>query len=286
MRNAFDVEVIPSLTPAGAGALADASFEIFRRAAIPLVVLSAATNVPLFGAIAALVIFVRDRGWSWGTFSYFAVLALLSIALALAAWLRAIGTGAMAHAAARAGAGLEAGAASSLGAALRVGAALPLVCAVRFGAAAIGLLACAAPGLSVLAAMAFAPHGVVLEGKGVSGAVLRSMKLATSGAVGLVGAGALTLAIYLIGSLQLLLAVRLVELLVTLAIPSVSGGWLSRPEAPWLLFAGAKVLADPLVSSAAAAVWMDARIRADGLDLELRAQRVAGENPSLVPGGA
>ena len=74
---AFEVDVAPSLTPIGAGALADASFELFRRGAFSLLVLSAATNVPLFASIAALVLFVRDRGWAWGTVSYFVVLALL-----------------------------------------------------------------------------------------------------------------------------------------------------------------------------------------------------------------
>ena len=283
---AFEVEVVPALTPVSPSALADATFELFRRGAFSLLVLSAATNVPLFASIAALVLFVRDRGWSWGTFSYFAVLTLLGFAAALSTWLRAIGTGAMAYAAARAGAGRPAGPAASLGAALKVGAALPLVCAIRLGSIAIGLGACALPGISVLAGLAMAPHAVVLEGHGVSGALARSLRLATAGATGLAAAGALNLAIYLIGTIQLVLALRLAEGLVTLAIPSLPGGWLQRPEMPYLLLGTAKVLADPFVSSATAAVWMDARIRADGLDLELRAQSVAGENPSLVPEAA
>src|SRR5205085_2932312 len=133
----------------------------------------------------------------------------------------------------------EAGVASSLAAALKVGAALPLVCAVRVASVSIGLLACFVPGVSVLAAMAFAPHGVVLEKKGVSGAVLRGLKLSAAGATGLAAAGALTIAIYVIGTLQLLLAARLGEALVTIALPSFPGGWLTRPEAPWLLLAAA-----------------------------------------------
>lgn len=280
---AFEVDVIPALTPVGAGALADAAFELLRRGAFSLLVLSTATNVPLFASIAALVLFIRDRGWSWGTFGYFAVLTLLGIATALSAWFRAIGTGAMAYAAARAGAGRPAGPAASLGAALRVGAALPLVCAIRLGSIAIGFGACALPGLTVIAALAMAPHAVVLERQGVAGAMARSLRLSASGATGLAAAGALTISIYVIGSMQLLLALRLAEGLVTLAIPSLPGGWLTRPETPWLLLGAAKVLADPFVSAATAAVWMDARIRADGLDLELRAQSVAGETPSLVP---
>lgn len=283
--SAFEVDVVPSLTPVGAGALTDASFELFRRGAFPLLVLSAGTNVPLFASIAALVLFIRDRGWSWGTVSYFAVLALLGIAAALAAWLRAIGTGAMAHAAARAGTDRPSGPAESLGAALRVGAALPLICGIRLGSIAIGVAACGLPGVAVLAGLALTPHAVVLERKGVAGAIARGLRLSTVGVMGLAAAGALTVAIYLVGTLQLVLAVRLTETLVTLALPSVSGGWLSRPEAPWLLLCAAKVLADPLVSAATAAVWMDARIRADGLDLELRAQSISGASPALVPEG-
>lgn len=282
---AYEVDVIPALTPVNAGALADAAFEVFRRGAFPLLVLSTATNVPLFASIAALVLFVRDRGWSWGTFSYFAVLAVLGFAAAFSAWLRAIGTGAMAHAAARAGTDRPSGAAESLGAALRAGAALPLVCAIRLAVVTFGLIACVLPGVSALAALALAPHAAVLEGKGVGAAIARGLKLSMSGATGLTAAGALTAAIYLIGTMQLALAVRLVEVVVGLALPSVPGGWLTRPEAPWLLLGAAKVLADPLVSSATAAVWMDARIRADGLDLELRAQSIAGVSPSLVPEG-
>ena len=285
MRNgrAFEVDVEPSLTPSSAATLADGAFEVFRKAATPLIVLSGATNLPLFAAAAGLVLFIRERGWAWGSVGYFVVLALLSIAVALAAWLRAVGTGAMAHAAARASAGQSAGVASSLGAALRAGAVLPLVCAVRLVAVSIGLAACFLPGLSVLGGLALAPHAAVLEGRGFGGSIGRALRLATTGITGLSAAGAVTAAVYLVGTLQLLLAVRLAEALTTLVLPTLPGAWLARPETPWLLLAAAKTLADPFVSAASATVFTDARIRADGLDLELRTQAVAGETPALLP---
>lgn len=287
-RGAYEVEVTPSLTPAGAGTIADGAFELFRRSAPALLLLSAATNVPLFAAVAGLVLFVRERGWAWGTLGYFAALAALSIAVAAAAWLRALGTGAMAHACAAGAEERHVGPAAALGAALRAGTALPLACAVRITGVAVGAAACVLPGISVAGAMAFLPHAVVLEHRGVTGALGRSLTLSTNGVVGLAAVAALAACIYAIGAAQLLLAVRLLESLVTLALPSVKAGWTARPEMPWMLLAATKVIADPIVSAGVCAAWIDARIRADGTDLDLRIEAVTGRTPALAstPGAA
>ena len=284
-RGAYEVEVVPSLTPAGAGTIADGAFELFRKQAVTLVLLSAATNVPLFAAIAGLVIFVRERGWAWGSFGYFATLGALSLAVAATAWLRAVGTGAMAHACASGAEDRAVGPAAALGAALRTGAALPLACAVRFAGVATGVAACLLPGLSVAGALAFLPHGVVLERRGVTDSMARSMSLATNGIVGLAGVATLALCVYAIGIAQIALAVRLAETVASLALPSGGGGWLARPEMPWLVLAVAKVLADPIVSAAVCGAWIDARIRADGTSLDLRIEAVSGARPALVSRG-
>lgn len=284
-RGELEIEVVPSLTPSGAGTIADGAFELFRRSAPVLLLLSAATNVPLFASVAVLVIFIRDRGWAWGTFGYFATLAALSIAIAAAAWLRAIGTGAMAHACAAGAESRSVGTAEALGAALRAGASLPLACAVRLGGVAIGLMACVLPGLSVAGALAFLPHGVALEGRGVTASLRRSMVLATNGIVGLTAVAVLGLCVYVVGAAQLILSVNLVESLVSIALPSVKGGWGTRPETPWLLLAATKIIADPLVSAGVCAAWIDARIRADGTDLDLRIDAIAGRTPALASGG-
>ena len=283
---AFEVDVSPSLTPVSAGTIADAAFELFRKAGPSLLVLSAGTNLPLFAGIAGLVLFIRERGWTWGSPEYFVPLAAIAVAIAIAAWLRALGTGAMAHACAAAAEGRPAGPASALRAALGVGAALPLACALRLAGAAIGLAACLLPGVTIVAGLAFVPHAILFERRGVAGAAMRSLSLAGSGAMGLIAVGFLAVSIYLVGFLQLILAARLAEALVALALPSLGGGWLSRPEAPWAILAATKILADPLVSAGACAAWMDSRIRSDGTDLDLRVQHVAGEIPSLASEGA
>lgn len=278
------VEVTPVFRPGSPAALADAAFEVWRRAFSTLAAVSVLTNLPLFGALAALLLYVRDRGPSWGEPSYFVVLGLLSTVVALAAWWKAVGTAAGAHAATVSLAGRHASAVDSFGAALSVGAAAPLASAVRLAAVVGGLLFCVLPGPLAWFALALTPQAVVLERLPVSQALVRAVRIAPAAVPGVLTATVLALAGYALAFAQVYLVIRLGEMLVSLVVPTGSGSVLVRPEMPWLALALAKTAVDPLVAAAGAVAWVDGRIRLEGLDLELRSQRLAGEALTIDPG--
>lgn len=279
-----EVRVVPSFRPSGPGQLADSAFEVWRAGVVPLTTISIIANVPLFVAIAGTYLWVRDRGWSWGSVGFFAPLAALCVLAAVGAWLRAVGTGAMAHASVVVLSGRAPSAARSLATAFSLGAAISLTAALRVLLVIGGFLLCGVPGAVALFAFALAPHAVVLERLSASDALVRSAKLAPRALGGIFVAVALALAGLLLGFAQILLFARLGETLAGLVLPLAETSLLSRPETVWLAIAIAKILVDPLVSAASAAAWVDARIRADGLDLELRSQRLAGEVLSIDPG--
>lgn len=278
-----DVSVTPNFRPASPAGIADGAFEVFRRAPVSFLVLSALANLPLFGAIAGLVLWVRTHGASWGSFSYFAVLALLSLAVAIAAWIRAVGTGALGHAAMRALAGGTPSTAASLGAAMRRGATLGVVCAVRLAAVLLGFAFCLLPGFLALGALALAPMLTVAEDLSVSQSITRSIHLSARAARGTFAATLLMIGLVLVGFVELLLGAQLALVLLGAVAPGVPTTFLEHPAVAWILLAVAKVIADPPVAAASAAALVDARIRAEGLDLELRSQLLAGEPLSIVP---
>lgn len=279
-----EIRVAPSFRPSGPGRLADAAFEVWRAGVVPLTAISILANVPLFVAIAGTYLWVRDRGWSWGTPGFFVPLAALCALAAFATWLRAIGTGAMAHASVVVLSGRTPSAARSLSTALSLGAAVGLACALRVVLVLGGLALCGVPGAVALFAFALAPHAVILERLPASEALLRSTRLSPRALGGIFVAVALGVAGLALGFAQILLFLRLGQTLAGLAFPLAETSLLARPETMWVALALAKILVDPLVSAASAAAWVDARIRADGLDLELRSQRLAGEVLSIDPG--
>lgn len=282
--NETAVEVTPVFRPGSPAALADAAFEVWRRGFATLAAVSVLTNLPLLGAVALLLLYVRDQGTSWGQAWYFAVLGLLSAVVAIAAWWKAVGTAAGAHAATVSLSGRPASAVESFGAALSVGAAAPLASAVRLIAVVAGSLFCVFPGPVAWFALALTPHAVVLERLPVSQAVVRAVRLAPSALPGVLTATVLALAGYVLAFAQVYLVIRLGEMLVSLVVPTGSGSVLVRPEMPWLALALAKTAVDPLIAAAGAVAWVDGRIRLEGLDLELRSQRLAGEALTIDPG--
>lgn len=279
-----EIRVAPSFRPSGPGQIADSAFEVWRAALVPLTAISIIANVPLFVAIAGTYLWVRDRGWSWGSPGFFVPLAALCLLVAFGAWLRAIGTGAMAHASVIVLSGRTPSTARSLSTAFSLGAAIGLTAALRVTFILGGVLFCGVPGAVALFAFALAPHAVVLERLPASEALVRSARLSMKALGGIFTAVALALAGLLLGFGQILLFARLGETLAGLVIPLAETSLLSRPETMWVALALAKILVDPLVSAASAAAWVDGRIRADGLDLELRSQRIAGEVLSIDPG--
>lgn len=277
------VEVKPWFRPAGPAGVADAAFETCRRAPSAFLALSLLVNVPLFASVAGLHVFVRERGVTWGSFSYFAILAVLSIAVAAAMWLRAVGTGALAHASVSAISRGEASAARSMRAALTAGASLGAISAFRLAAILAGAVACGLPAAIVYGAFALAPHVAVLEGLSVSQSFVRSARLAPRAAAGIFASTLLAVLVLVIGFVEILLFAQLAVVLAGAVAPSVPTGWLARPETAWVALAITKIIADPLVSAASTLAWIDARIRGEGLDLELRSQLVAGERLSIEP---
>jgi len=276
------VEVKPSFRPASPAAIADSAFELFRRAPLALLLLSALGNLPLIGALAGLLAFVRIKGFSWGDPSYFVVLGLISIAVGLCGWLRAIVTGALLHASVRAVANEKVSAAGSLWVALRFGASLGVVCALRLMTVVVGLACCGIPGVAAYGALALAPAAVVVEELSVSDALLRSIKLGPRAARGLFASALLGMITPVVAFLELLMFAQLAVMLLGLLVPGFPKDWLARPEAAWVALALAKTFTDPFVSAATALAWLDGRIRAEGLDLELRSQLLAGEKLGLT----
>src|SRR5436190_20044708 len=76
------VMVRPLLKPGSPAALADAGFEALRAGAGAMLPISALANLPLAAAIAALVLWIREEGSTWGSPLYFAGLALIAVFLA------------------------------------------------------------------------------------------------------------------------------------------------------------------------------------------------------------
>lgn len=274
------IEIRPSFRPSGPAEIADGAFEIVRRSFGAMLAVSVLVNVPLFATAAGLAWWVREQGLLWGSPRYFAGLTLLSFAAGAATWLRAIGTGALAHAALVTISGREARPAASLAAAFRTGAAVPAALAIRAAMFGMGLVACVLPSLVVAGAFAFVTHAIVLERRGVSAALLRSVRVAPHAGGGLFAATALATLGWGIAALQVLLFVRLGASLSQAALPLPEIA-IAPNVLAWLAVGLAKIAVDPLVSAASASAWVDGLIRADGLDLELRAQRIAGE-PLLV----
>lgn len=281
-----NVQVSPWFRPASVAGVADSAFEVCRRAPAAFLALSLLVNLPLFASIAAVHVFVRDRGTTWGSVSYFLLLAVLSLLVAFAMWLRAIGTGALAHAAVSAIARGEASAFGSMAAALRHGATLGVLCAMRLVVVIAGLVLFVFPGVFAFGALALAPHTAILEGASVSQALVRSTRLAPRAAAGVFAATILAVLVFVVGFVEILLFAQLAVVLAGAVAPSVPTGWLGRPETAWIALAITKVIADPLVSAASALAWLDARIRSEGLDLELRSQVLAGEPLAIDPAGS
>jgi hypothetical protein len=282
MNDGQRVSVAPVFRPAGAATIADAAFELVRRAPGTLIALSALANLPLMGAIGAILLYVRRRGFEWGSPHYFAVVGALAAACAAAAWMRAVGTGALAHASMVALCGRAPSASRSLAAALRSGAALAMACAARLVSIAFGLTLCVLPGIAAFFAFALAPQAVLLERVGVVAGLTRSAKLSARSLPAIGAAAILGLTAWGLVWVQLLAGTAAIEMAVNLLVP-VKGSILARPETPWLAAAIAKVIADPLASAAGALAWVDGRIRTDGMDLDLRSARLAGEPLAIDP---
>ncbi len=272
--------------PASVLALADGAFEIYRAAFGPLVTISLMANAPLFAAAAALVLYVRERGATWGSPTYFATVGALSVALALAAWIRAIGGGALAHASVTAICGRSPSAGISLRAGLAAGRRLGLLAAARWMALIGGLLACLLPAIPAVALLGFTAHAATLERAGTRRAIARSAAVAKGAAGGLTAAALLYGVGHLLGFAQLLLLVGLADGVRSLALPTGGVPWTARPEVVCLAAAVTKIFADPLTAAALGLAWVDGRIRTDGFDLELRSQRLVGEPLSIDPEAA
>ena len=286
MNERTNVEVRPFFRPMSIAGVADSAFEVCRRAPAAFLALSLVINLPLFATVAALHVFVRDRGTSWGSVSYFGILGILSILVAASTWLRALGTGALAHASVTAIARGEASAFDSIVAALRCGATLGVLCALRLFLVIAGLTACVFPGALAFGALGLAPHAAVLENLSVSQSLVRSARLSPRAAAGLFAATILAVIVFVVGFVEILLFAQLAVVLAGAVAPAVPTGWLARPETAWIALAITKIVTDPLVSAASALAWLDARIRSEGLDLELRSQAIAGEPLAIDPAGS
>ncbi|HVO31158.1 MAG TPA: hypothetical protein VMV18_10490, partial [bacterium] len=172
---------------------------------------------------------------------------------------------------------------TSFRAALRRSAILGAVSAVRFFAVIAGTIACVFPGVLALGMFSQAPHLVMAEDLGVSGSLVRSARLSTQAARGTMAATLLAIAMMLVGFVELAMTVELALFLAGAIAPAFPVAWAQRPETAWILLALTVVLAAPPVSAASALALLDARIRAEGLDLELRSELLAGEPLSFAP---
>src|SRR5579859_31189 len=176
-RKGQAVAVRPSFHARSPAALLDSAFEALRAAVGTLFALSALGNLPLAAVLAGLILWVRERGHTWGSPSYFLGVGGLSAGLALAAWVRALATGAMSYAALAALSGRGASLAEAAAHAFRSGSALALGAAVRLVAVVGGSLACLLPAALAYFALALLPTAIVAERLSVSEAAVRSSRL-------------------------------------------------------------------------------------------------------------
>ena len=280
---AVDVQDKAFFRPISVTGVADSAVAVCRRAPAAFLALSLLVNLPAFAAIAALHVYVRDRGATWGSLSYFLILGILSLLVAGALWLRAVGTGALAFASVAAISRGEASALGSLRAAFGRGATLGVLSALRLVFVGAGLVVCVIPGVHAFGALAIAPHAALLENLSLSQAVVRSAKLSPRAAGGLFAATLLALIVFVVGFAEILLFAQLAVVLAGAVAPTVPTSWLGRPETAWNALAITKIITDPLVSASTSLAWLDARIRSEGLDLELRSQVISGEPLAIDP---